>query len=82
MSTTTTGGTTTDPAAAGAPDTRGTAASVRVEFDTSPERYKHWKLTIDGEVATLTLSVDVDGGIVPGYELKMNSYDLGVDIEL
>src|SRR3954471_22387954 len=55
---------------------------VRVEFQTSPERYRHWGLTFDGPVATLTLKVDEQGGLVPGYELKMNSYDLGVDIEL
>lgn len=53
-----------------------------VSFDTSPEAYRHWSLSVDGEVATLTLDVAEDGGIVPGYELKMNSYDLGVDIEL
>ncbi|MGY1812564.1 2,3-epoxybenzoyl-CoA dihydrolase [Blastococcus sp. SYSU D00820] len=58
------------------------AATVEVSFDTSPEQYKHWKLSVDGEIATLTLDVAEDGGIVPGYELKMNSYDLGVDIEL
>ncbi|WP_209306362.1 2,3-epoxybenzoyl-CoA dihydrolase [Blastococcus sp. CT_GayMR19] len=57
-------------------------ARTEVSFDTSPDRYKHWKLSVDGEVATLTLDVAEDGGIVPGYELKMNSYDLGVDIEL
>jgi benzoyl-CoA-dihydrodiol lyase len=57
-------------------------ARVEVSFDTSPEAYKHWTLSVDGEVATLTLDVAEDGGIVPGYELKMNSYDLGVDIEL
>jgi benzoyl-CoA-dihydrodiol lyase len=57
-------------------------ARTEVSFDTSPERYKHWTLSVDGEVATLTLDVAEDGGIVPGYELKMNSYDLGVDIEL
>jgi benzoyl-CoA-dihydrodiol lyase len=55
---------------------------ARVEFQTSPERYRHWGLTFDGPVATLTLKVDEQGGLVPGYELKMNSYDLGVDIEL
>src|SRR3954462_13804610 len=55
---------------------------VRVEFQTSPERYRHWGLTFDGPVATLTLKVDEQGGLVPGYELKMNSYNLGVDIEL
>jgi benzoyl-CoA-dihydrodiol lyase len=61
----------------------GTAAGPpRVDFDTDPGRYRHWKLAIDGEIATLTLAVDVNGGLVPGYELKMNSYDLGVDIEL
>jgi benzoyl-CoA-dihydrodiol lyase len=57
-------------------------ARTEVSFDTSPDRYKHWTLSVDGEVATLTLDVAEDGGIVPGYELKMNSYDLGVDIEL
>jgi benzoyl-CoA-dihydrodiol lyase len=54
----------------------------RVEFRTAPERYRHWRLAIDGAVATLTMDVDEQGGIVPGYELKLNSYDLGVDIEL
>ncbi|MGY1592215.1 2,3-epoxybenzoyl-CoA dihydrolase [Geodermatophilus sp. SYSU D00708] len=58
------------------------AATTEVSFDTSPEQYRHWTLAVDGEVATLTLDVAEDGGIVPGYELKMNSYDLGVDIEL
>jgi len=53
-----------------------------VSFDTSPDRYRHWRLETDGDVATLTLDVDERGGIVDGYELKMNSYDLGVDIEL
>jgi benzoyl-CoA-dihydrodiol lyase len=53
-----------------------------VSFATSPEAYKHWRLDVDGPVATLTLDVDESGGLVPGYELKMNSYDLGVDIEL
>jgi benzoyl-CoA-dihydrodiol lyase len=54
----------------------------RVEFRTAPERYRHWRLAIDGPVATLSMDVDEQGGIVPGYELKLNSYDLGVDIEL
>jgi benzoyl-CoA-dihydrodiol lyase len=53
-----------------------------VDFDTEPSAYRHWKLEFDGAVATLTLAVDPQGGLVPGYELKMNSYDLGVDIEL
>jgi benzoyl-CoA-dihydrodiol lyase len=56
--------------------------ATEVSFDTSPEQYRHWTLGVDGEIATLTLDVAEDGGIVPGYELKMNSYDLGVDIEL
>ncbi len=56
--------------------------SVEVEFDTHPDRYRHWKVQLDGEIATLLLDVDEAGGLVPGYELKLNSYDLGVDIEL
>jgi benzoyl-CoA-dihydrodiol lyase len=58
------------------------APPTEVSFDTAPDRYKHWRLRTEGEIATLTLDVAEDGGIVPGYELKMNSYDLGVDIEL
>src|SRR6476660_1170192 len=54
----------------------------RVDFRVRPDRYKHWRLSTDGPVATLTMDVDEQGGLVPGYELKMNSYDLGVDIEL
>jgi benzoyl-CoA-dihydrodiol lyase len=53
-----------------------------VDFRTEPLRYKHWKLTFDGAVATLAMNVREDGGLRPGYELKLNSYDLGVDIEL
>ena len=53
-----------------------------VDFDTHPDRYRHWRLQVDGEVATVTLTVDEGAGLVGGYELKMNSYDLGVDIEL
>jgi benzoyl-CoA-dihydrodiol lyase len=55
---------------------------TQVSFDADPARYRHWTLDIDGEIAYLRLDVAEDGGIVPGYELKMNSYDLGVDIEL
>ena len=55
---------------------------AHVEFRTSPARYRHWRLAVDGPVATLTMDVDEQGGLVPGYELKLNSYDLGVDIEL
>jgi benzoyl-CoA-dihydrodiol lyase len=58
------------------------AAPPVVSFFTAPDRYRHWRLDVDGEVATATLTVDEGGGLVPGYELKMNSYDLGVDIEL
>jgi benzoyl-CoA-dihydrodiol lyase len=53
-----------------------------VDFETAPERYRHWTLQVEGEIAQLSLDVAEDGGLVPGYELKMNSYDLGVDIEL
>ncbi len=53
-----------------------------VDFRTDPARYRHWKLTIDGRVATLAMDVSESGGLRPGYELKLNSYDLGVDIEL
>jgi benzoyl-CoA-dihydrodiol lyase len=55
---------------------------AHVEFRTCPANYRHWKLAVDGPVATLTMDVDEQGGLVPGYELKLNSYDLGVDIEL
>ena len=53
-----------------------------IDFQTEPSRYKHWKLDVAGEVATLTMDVDEDGGLYEGYQLKLNSYDLGVDIEL
>src|SRR5205809_6124500 len=53
-----------------------------VDFRTEPARYRHWKLAVDGPVATLALDVREDGGLKPGYELKLNSYDLGVDVEL
>jgi benzoyl-CoA-dihydrodiol lyase len=57
-------------------------AMAHVDFRTSPDRYRHWRLAADGPLATLTMDVDEQGGLVPGYELKLNSYDLGVDIEL
>jgi benzoyl-CoA-dihydrodiol lyase len=53
-----------------------------ITFDASPDRYRHWRLVCDGAIATLTLNVEEEGGLVPGYRLKLNSYDLGVDIEL
>ncbi|WP_020664363.1 2,3-epoxybenzoyl-CoA dihydrolase [Amycolatopsis benzoatilytica] len=52
-----------------------------VTFERHPDAYRHWRLTVDGEVAWLEMDVDEQGGLVPGYELKLNSYDLGVDIE-
>jgi len=57
-------------------------ATQPVRFDTHPDRYRHWRLSFDGAVATLNMNVDEDAGIRPGYKLKLNSYDLGVDIEL
>src|SRR5450631_3332242 len=53
-----------------------------ITFDTHPDRYAHWRLSFDGTVATLALDVDEERGRAPGYKLKLNSYDLGVDIEL
>ncbi|MHB1432449.1 MAG: enoyl-CoA hydratase-related protein, partial [Streptosporangiaceae bacterium] len=53
-----------------------------VDFRVSPERYRHWRLTVDGPIATLAMDVDEQAGLAPGYRLKLNSYDLGVDIEL
>ena len=54
----------------------------RVSFETSPDTYRHWRLSFDGAVATLSMDVQEDGGLSPDYRLKLNSYDLGVDIEL
>ena len=54
----------------------------KVDYQTHPAKYRHWTLSVDGEVATLALNIQEDGGILPGYKLKLNSYDLGVDIEL
>jgi benzoyl-CoA-dihydrodiol lyase len=53
-----------------------------IDFQTDPSRYRHWKLSFDGPVATLTMDVDPNAPLLGGYELKLNSYDLGVDIEL
>jgi benzoyl-CoA-dihydrodiol lyase len=55
---------------------------VNIDYRTDPAQYRHWKLTFDGPVATLALDVAEDGGVRDGYKLKLNSYDLGVDIEL
>jgi benzoyl-CoA-dihydrodiol lyase len=54
----------------------------QVSFTTRPDRYRHWKLAVDGAVATLSMDVQEDAGLSPDYRLKLNSYDLGVDIEL
>jgi len=56
--------------------------ATRIDFQTEPARYRHWKLAVDGDIATLTMDVDEKGALFDGYELKLNSYDLGVDIEL
>ncbi len=56
--------------------------SPRVDYQTDPSRYKHWKLSFEGPIATLAADFDENGGLRPGYKLKLNSYDLGVDIEL
>lgn len=58
------------------------SASFVVDYQTSPDRYRHWKLAVEGAVANLTMTVNEDGGLRDGYKLKLNSYDLGVDIEL
>ena len=62
--------------------THNTAADAPVDYRTDPSRYRHWRLSVDGPVATLAMDVSEDGGIRDGYKLKLNSYDLGVDIEL
>ncbi|MEO0381233.1 MAG: enoyl-CoA hydratase-related protein, partial [Pseudomonadota bacterium] len=53
-----------------------------IDFQTDPSRYRHWRIAYDGPVAHLIMDVDEDGGLFEGYQLKLNSYDLGVDIEL
>jgi benzoyl-CoA-dihydrodiol lyase len=57
-------------------------AATLVDYRTDPSRYRHWRLAVEGPLARLTLDVQEDGGLRPGYRLKLNSYDLGVDIEL
>src|SRR5213594_2768137 len=58
-----------------------TGERVQVDFRTEPSKYQHWRLAFNGPVATLAMDVKEDGGLRPGYELKLNSYDLGVDVE-
>ncbi|MEC8110226.1 MAG: enoyl-CoA hydratase-related protein, partial [Pseudomonadota bacterium] len=53
-----------------------------IEFQTEPSRYRHWRVSYEGDVARVVMDVDETGGLFDGYELKLNSYDLGVDIEL
>src|SRR5437588_6393459 len=65
-----------------AAEKRDGTANGAIDFRTDPSHYRHWKLGVDGDIATLTMDVDEKGGLLGGYELKLNSYDLGVDIEL
>ncbi len=63
-------------------DTEAQPRAGQIDFERSPDHYRHWRLTIEPPLARLRLAVDVDGGLLGGYELKLNSYDIGVDIEL
>src|SRR5271156_6375260 len=63
-------------------DYAGAERAVMITFDTDPGHYRHWRLSCEGPIATLTLDVAEEAGFSPGYRLKLNSYDLGVDIEL
>ncbi|HVR54701.1 MAG TPA: enoyl-CoA hydratase-related protein, partial [Pseudorhodoferax sp.] len=63
-------------------DTAPTTSAPRVDYRTDPSQYRHWSLATDGAIARLSLDIAEEGGIRPGYKLKLNSYDLGVDIEL
>jgi benzoyl-CoA-dihydrodiol lyase len=65
-----------------AAETGAGGSDAPVSFETDPSRYRHWRLAIDGQVATLAMDVAEDAGLQDGYDLKLNSYDLGVDIEL
>ena len=58
------------------------SSATKVNYETDPSQYQHWSVKYDGETATLQLNINEDAGIRPGYKLKLNSYDLGVDIEL
>src|SRR5712691_10042252 len=60
----------------------GHATTLPIGFETHPDHYKHWQLNVDGPIATLSMDVREDAGLSPDYRLKLNSYDLGVDIEL
>src|SRR5690349_2761918 len=65
-----------------APTPEAREAPPGVDYRTDPSRYRHWTLSVDGAVATLSMDVAEQAGLRPGYALKLNSYDLGVDIEL
>ena len=58
------------------------STAPQINYETSPENYRHWSIQVDGQIATLTMNINEDGGLKEGYKLKLNSYDLGVDIEL
>lgn len=62
--------------------TEKSAAPARIDFETAPQRYRHWRISVNGPIAELILDVDENATLRPGYQLKLNSYDLGVDIEL
>ena len=68
--------------ASASPGTHSDVSDVRIDYRTEPAKYHHWSLKFDGVVATLAMNVDENAGLKPGYKLKLNSYDLGVDIEL
>jgi benzoyl-CoA-dihydrodiol lyase len=53
---------------------------TQIDFQTEPSRYRHWRIEVDGAIANLIMDVDENGGLFDGYQLKLNSYDLGVDI--
>jgi benzoyl-CoA-dihydrodiol lyase len=72
----------TKPTATAAPAAEAATAQASIDVRTSPDQYRHWKLSFENGVAYLTMDVNEDAGLRPGYKLKLNSYDLGVDIEL
>jgi benzoyl-CoA-dihydrodiol lyase len=63
-------------------DVAAETAATFFTYDQSGDSYRHWKVSIDGRIATVAMDVDPDAGLAPGYKLKLNSYDLGVDMEL
>ena len=65
-----------------APSASATTSSAIIDFERSPAAYRHWKLSFDGEVAELIMDVDENATLFEGYQLKLNSYDLGVDIDI